>query len=498
MKKVRVFESRAVVVDIAKREQAEAVMEDYQRLFGFAPIGVTLLDMHGRFLDVNDTYCRILGYSHDELLEMSIYDIEAIEKQEETTARIAKIIETGGDRFETRHRCKDGKIVDVEVIVNYISVGGGRMFEFIRDISERISMEEAIKESEEKYSKVFYANPNPMTIVSPDTGHINDVNEAFFQASGYSRDECIGLTITELGLWVSQEDRKKFIRILAEQNKVQDFETEMRLKSGDIKSVLLSVETITIGGESFRVISSKDITDRKKMDEQLIVTDRLASVGELASGIAHELNNPLTGVIGFSDLLMTRENIPEDIKEDLTIINREAVRAAQVAKHLLTFARKHPDEKQPTDINNIVQLVLDLREYEQRVNNIDVEAKLADDLPQILANDFQLQQVFLNIIINAEHFMTEEHGLGTLTIITEQVEDIIRVSITDDGPGIFPDNITHIFDPFYTTKEVGEGTGLGLSICYGVITEHGGKIYAESELGKGTTFTIELPVLKEE
>jgi len=319
-------------------------------------------------------------------------------------------------------------------------------------------------------------------------------NKASEELTGVSSKDALGKHLYEVFPKDEQTERaeKAYLQAL-KTGQPRYFENEYRLGE---KHYFFEI-SLYPSDEGLAVLA-KDITERKKMDEQLIVTDRLASVGELASGIAHELNNPLTGVIGFSDLLITKQDIPEDIREDLTIINREAVRAAQVAKHLLTFARKHPDEKQPTDINNIVQLVLDLREYEQRVNNIDVEAKLADDLPQILANDFQLQQVFLNIIINAEHFMTEEHGLGTLTIITEQVEDIIRVSITDDGPGIFPDNITHIFDPFYTTKEVGEGTGLGLSICYGVITEHGGKIYAESELGKGTTFTIELPVLKEE
>jgi signal transduction histidine kinase len=233
-----------------------------------------------------------------------------------------------------------------------------------------------------------------------------------------------------------------------------------------------------------------------QIQEQLIITDRLASVGELASGIAHELNNPLTGVISFSELLLDQD-VSDDVKKDLEVINREAKRTAGVVKGLLSFTRKHPEEKQSVDVNEVIQGVLKMRSYEQKVNNIEVNTQFTPDLPEIIANSFELQQVFVNIIINAEHFMTEAHGRGTLTITTERVGETIRVSLVDDGPGIAKENLGHLFDPFYTTKEVGKGTGLGLSISHGIITSHGGRIYAESELGKGATFVVELPIGKE-
>ena len=236
------------------------------------------------------------------------------------------------------------------------------------------------------------------------------------------------------------------------------------------------------------------VAERKRMQEQLMTKDRLASVGELIAGVAHELNNPLTGVIGFSDLLVDRKDLPDEVKEDLAIINREARRTANIVKNLLTFARKHPEEKQPTDINRAIAAVLELRTYEQKVNNIQVNTQFTSNLPEIMANSFDLQQVFLNIIVNAEHAMLEAHRGGIITITTEQDGDIVRASFADDGPGIFKENLGHLFDPFFTTKEVGKGTGLGLSISYGIITEHGGRIYAESEPGKGATFIVELPV----
>ncbi len=238
---------------------------------------------------------------------------------------------------------------------------------------------------------------------------------------------------------------------------------------------------------------ARDITGRKQMEEQLIVTDRLASIGELASGIAHELNNPLTSVIGFSQLLLEQDT-PEDIKEDIEIVHREAQRAAEVVKNLLTFARKHPPAKQPVNINEVIENTLKLRAYEQKVNNIRVNIRLAPDLPEVMADNFQLQQAFLNITINAEYFMLEAHNRGTLTITTKKSGDMVIISFADDGPGIAPENLGHLFDPFFTTKEVGQGTGLGLSICHGIMTEHGGRIYAKSKPGKGATFIVELPV----
>jgi signal transduction histidine kinase len=192
-------------------------------------------------------------------------------------------------------------------------------------------------------------------------------------------------------------------------------------------------------------------------------------------------------------LLIERE-VPDDIREDLKLIYNEAQRAASVTKDLLTFARKHAPVRQPNQINSIIEDVLELRAYVHEMSNIDVVRNLTADLPQIMVDYFQMQQVFLNIIINAEYFMTEAHNGGTLTVTTEEQGDTVAISIADDGPGIPPENLQRIFDPFFTTKDAGKGTGLGLSICHGIVTEHGGQIHITSKLGKGATAFIELPI----
>jgi signal transduction histidine kinase len=191
---------------------------------------------------------------------------------------------------------------------------------------------------------------------------------------------------------------------------------------------------------------------------------------------------------------MERKDTADDVKEDLGLVHGEAQRAAGIVKNLLTFARKHAPVKQLSQINGIIEDVLRLRAYEQKVSNIEVIKQFDPKLPQIMIDHFQIRQVFLNLIINAEYFMTEAHNRGTLTITTKSSDSIVRISFADDGPGISKENLSRIFSPFFTTKEVGKGTGLGLSICHGIVAEHGGSISARSQLGKGTTFVVELPI----
>jgi CheY-like chemotaxis protein len=217
----------------------------------------------------------------------------------------------------------------------------------------------------------------------------------------------------------------------------------------------------------------------------------------MAAGIAHEINNPLTGVIGYAQLLVEREDIPADISRDLAAINDGAQRVAGIVSRLLTFSRQTKLERRVVNMNELIVSTLALRDYHLKVNNIKVVTKLAPDLPETVADPGQLQQVFLNLIVNAETEMKLAHNKGKLTIVTEKSDNTIKISFKDNGPGIKPQLLNRIFDPFFTTREVGQGTGLGLSLSYGVVTEHNGKIYAESKPGKGATFVVELPIVAE-
>lgn len=246
------------------------------------------------------------------------------------------------------------------------------------------------------------------------------------------------------------------------------------------------------------IIEGKNAIDRlneeKKMVQQLLIASKLASIGELAAGVAHEINNPLTAIMGFAQLLMEIEDLPQQVKQDLNKIYVQSERAAKIVQNLLTFSRSYSLEKKIIDINELILKTLDMRSYEYKVNNIEVLTELASGPIFISADENQLQQVILNILVNAEQAIISRRRMGIIRINTEIIDKKVRISIADNGPGI-PDEIRdRIFDPFFTTKAVGVGTGLGLSVCHGIITKHGGTITAESVEGFGATFIIEIPV----
>lgn len=338
----------------------------------------------------------------------------------------------------------------------------------------------------------------PVLFVTVDAGGCNAmINDAMLKLLGYERQEVLGKSFfTTFFVPEQQSGARAAFEELFKDRKPFSREWLMGGKDGTEHLVEWHVDSVNRdnGQLDYYFGVGIDLTERKKLQEQLIMADRLAAMGELVSGIAHELNNPLTGVLGFAELLLEK-NIPENLSEDIAIIHHEAQRAAEVVKNMLAFARKHTSSKQNVNVNATIARVLSLRTYEQKVNNIKLTTRMSHELPDVLADVFQLQQVFLNIIINAEFFMKQAHNSGILTITTVKHGDKVRITISDNGPGIRPENINKIFDPFFTTKEVGVGTGLGLSLSHGIIKEHGGDIYAESKPGEGATFIIELPAL---
>lgn len=236
----------------------------------------------------------------------------------------------------------------------------------------------------------------------------------------------------------------------------------------------------------------RTLHDLRQTQDQLIQTEKLSALGLLVSGVAHEVNNPLTVVLGYAELLL-ETRCPPEFRRDLEKIRNEAARIKQIVQNLMTFARFHKPERHQVHVSEILSQTLALREHELRVNNIELRLDLDPRLPPVTADAHQLQQVFLNLILNAEQAMIEAQGRGTLMVSTSfHPPSTVRVEIMDDGPGISEEILPRIFDPFFTTKGVGKGTGLGLSVSYGIVHEHGGEIRVASRPGR-TTFTIELP-----
>jgi CheY-like chemotaxis protein len=244
------------------------------------------------------------------------------------------------------------------------------------------------------------------------------------------------------------------------------------------------------------------VSERKKLEDQtrdlyhqLLQAEKLAALGQTISGVAHELNNPLATILTWAERLSARP-VDEKTKRGLETILSESERAAKIVRNLLTFARKRQSTRTMVDLNHVVRETLTLRSYEQRITNITIVDALASGLPQVFADAHQVQQVLLNLIINAEQAMLTAHGRGTLVVRSwHDVErEAVVLEINDDGPGIAEELQPKIFDPFFTTKEVGKGTGLGLTVAYAIVQEHGGRIRLASNAGSGASFFVELPV----
>ncbi len=488
-------------VDITEHRRAEEALHLRANLLNETTDSIIATDLDGNLIYLNEATCRTRGYSKEEMLTMNVRQLVSPKIASTIDERLRRIRKEGAIVIESEHLRQDGSVFPVETTSRTVNLGDRTiMLSVIRDITERKKTEEALRESEERYRALLELGERigeAVVMLQDDargTGMHVYASDNWSRITGYSKEELLNMSMADL---IHPDDRKEAVE--RHERRIRGevlpglYEVTIIRKDGTEVPVEVTYAYSNYKEKPANVGYIRDISERKKMEEQLIVTDRLASIGELASGVAHELNNPLTSILGFSELLLQKD-VPEDIREDLKIINREAQRTAQVVRNLLTFARKHETTKKPVDINKAIKSVLDLRAYEQKVHNIKVVTNFDPDLPEITADLFRLQQVFINIIINAEYFMVQAHGRGTLTITTEREGDIIRTSFADDGPGIKKEHLRHLFNPFFTTKEVGKGTGLGLSICHGIITEHGGRIYAESEPDKGATFIVELPI----
>ncbi|HUS82961.1 MAG TPA: ATP-binding protein [Dehalococcoidia bacterium] len=258
----------------------------------------------------------------------------------------------------------------------------------------------------------------------------------------------------------------------------------------------LSATATTLGSaEEGAILVLRDVTEEHLMQERLLQSEKMASVGQLVSGVAHELNNPLTGVTGFAQLLLNRD-LDEQTRHDVQTIYSEAERAAKIVQNLLSFARRRKAQKGLVNLNTLLERVLELRSYDLRVKNIDLELDLDPRLPLTMSDPDQIQQVFFNIVTNAEHAMLRAHDGGKLKVRSRAEKGFIHLSFIDDGVGIPPENLRRVFDPFFTTKEGGQGTGLGLTISYGIVDDHAGRMRVESRPGKGATFIVELPIVQ--
>jgi two-component system cell cycle sensor histidine kinase/response regulator CckA len=309
--------------------------------------------------------------------------------------------------------------------------------------------------------------------------------------------------------FVDPQARVALLDRLTNDGSVNDYLLRLRRADGEPVWVELTARSEAADGDNAGPNAVRmealvrDVSERKKLDDetrdiyhQLLQAEKMAALGQTISGVAHELNNPLATILSWAERLSQRKRLDESLRRGLETILSESERAARIVRNLLTFARKRQTTRAMVDVNMVVRETLALRSYEQRVSNITVLDALAAGLPQVFADGHQIQQVLLNLVINAEQAMLASNGRGTLVVRTwhDASQESVVLEINDDGPGIADEVQGKIFDPFFTTKEVGKGTGLGLTVAYAIVQEHGGRIRLESHPSAGASFYVELPV----
>jgi two-component system NtrC family sensor kinase len=359
-----------------------------------------------------------------------------------------------------------------------------------RDVTADREAIAALTRSESRYRNLFEAASDAI-MTFDSLGRFTTVNGAAEQISGYTHNELIGRFFGPL-LATEALPRAliEFRRALS--GAAGQFETTMLHKNGERRHLTVSYACPERSREVICMI--RDATAEKQLQAQLIQAEKMAAIGQLVSGVAHELNNPLASISAFAQLLLAERQLSAEQRHSADVVRAEARRASRIVHNLLTFARQHKAEKVPADVNGILHETLELRTYELNVRGITVVCDFDERTPPVTMVDVhQLQQVVLNLITNAEQAMTSFQGeRHCLVLRTRTLADVVRIEVEDTGHGVPPDSMHQIFNPFYTTKPTGKGTGLGLSISLGIVSEHGGRIWAENVSG-GARFTVELP-----
>ena len=459
------------------------------------PDAVVVTGTDRRVLAANEAGAQLLGWEIGEVVGQAIADQVVQSERTHVASREDQVLAGEPQRYETRivnHLTNEER--DVAVSSGPFRVNGELIgtVATLRDITDPKRAQDTLARSEARYRHLVESASDAIVTLDAN-GRFTTVNHAAENISGYKREELVGQWFAPM---LPDDDLPKalahFQQALSGDTGL--FETQFYRKDGEVRTISVTYSTPQKDEEVLCLI--RDVTDQKMLQEQLIQSEKMSAIGQLVSGVAHELNNPLAGISAFAQLLLAEKRFPPDQRTAAETIYSEARRASRIVQNLLTFARQHKAEKVLTAINTVLDDTLELRAYELRVRGIDVRREYDETLPDTMADAHQLQQVFLNLITNAEQAMEQREGQHhhRLTVRTRRAADAIRIEIEDTGAGIPPNLIERIFNPFFTTKPTGSGTGLGLSISLGIVREHEGRIWAENSPQGGARFVVEVPV----
>jgi two-component system, cell cycle sensor histidine kinase and response regulator CckA len=506
----------ATLMDITSKKRAEEALRDseehYRRVVENSIQGI-LIHQNAVVQFANRSIARILGFvSPDEMIGRSVWDFAAPEYVPVLQARSSACLR--GEPIPVYHGWrgirKDGSRIWIQSGAGAITwKGQPAILASCIDVSEQWEAEAALRQSEEQFSKAFHSSPIPICITTVAEGKFLNVNDSFLRLFGFSREEMIGRTTTELGIWRSPEDRGRLLEDLETNGFARDVEVALQAKSGELRTALGSAEFVNLKDESCLLVLLYDITERLNLEAQLRHAQKLEAVGQLAAGVAHDFNNIMTIIQGHASLLLlSGEEQSAATAESLKEISVAADRAANLTRQLLAFSRKQIMQPKPLQLNAVIGNVVKML-HRLIGETIALQCHYAPGLPLVFADATMIEQIIMNLAVNARDAMPIS---GQLTISTSKRDAdaaalrqhpdaragrYVGLTVADTGCGMDAATLSRMFEPFFTTKEVGKGTGLGLATVYGIVKQHRGWIEAVSEVGKGTTLSIYIPAMAE-
>src|SRR5580692_11202814 len=463
-------------------------VEDFDAISDF----IIVHDASNRVLRLNQALADVLGHKPAELVgkEMSGLTILAAASKDGRCMFCRNPKEFHG---EFVHENEDRTFLVSSSRIQDARPKDLRTIHVMKDITDRRVAERRYRR-ERDFNKNILNNTQSMILVLDTAGLVSYANRRCFEA-GYREQDLLGRALVEMVPPARRPLLAETLERTLQGAALDNLEIPLFRGSGTPGqfSISLSPMRDEQGEINSVVVVMTDITDAASLQAKLMHTEKMAALGQLVSGVAHEVNNPLAAIVGFTDLLLENPAVPAEAKEELQVILQEAQRTRVIVQNLLSFARQMPAQREPAQINSILRQTIKLRAYDLENHGVELTEKYAAELPMVIGDPHQLQQVFLNILNNAYDAVQETRRTGKIEVQTVHRSDKIEIAFCDNGPGI--SQIDRIFDPFFTTKEVGKGTGLGLSICYGIIQAHRGEIVARNNPdGDGSTFVVRLPI----
>jgi len=515
----------AVARDIDKRKRAELALKESEKRYRLLAENATDViwtrDMDLRLTYLSPSITRMRGFSVEESMAQTlsesmtpasaaltrrIYEEElAIELQEEKDLSRSRTM-------NLEVTCRDGSTVWTEVTMTFLrdendaAVG---LLGISRDITDRKRVEDARRESELKFRSVFDFSPQPIALTEVTTGKFKEVNDRFCSITGFSREELLEKPATELGFYTEQ-DRQKVLEELIRAGEVREMEMHFRVKDGSIITCLIFSQIITIGAEHFVLTTFVDVTERKEFEARLKQSQKMEAIGTLAGGIAHDFNNILSIVVGNTEMAM--QDLPRYGRTHFYLdeSRKASLRARDLVKQILAFSRRAEKERKPILVGPIVEE--SVRMLRPSIpSTISIRPVLPPRKSTVLADPTQIHQVLINLCTNAAHAMRESKGVLEIALDNQTLSqadvsvlpslspgEYLVLDVRDTGHGIDPGIMERIFDPYFTTKGIGEGSGLGLAVVHGIVKERGGEVQVFSTPGKGSTFRLFFPLAETE